>query len=195
MLEAIILAAGNSQRFGDIKQLAMYRHNPMLQHCIAQYFCANSLVKGIRQLTVVLGANQTAIRQLDLSQVTCFVARHWQNGIGASIADFVGQINADCSHLLIGLGDQVALTTQDISNLISCSAENPDAIVCAQYAGIKGVPAIFPRAFFNALGQLNGDQGARAILAQHAERLIALNMPNAEVDIDTPEQLALANDQ
>ena len=35
-----------------------------------------------------------------------------------------------------------------------------------------------------------GDRGARAILERHSFRLVRVPMPNAAVDLDTPEDLA-----
>jgi CTP:molybdopterin cytidylyltransferase MocA len=57
------------------------------------------------------------------------------------------------------------------------------------------VPAIFPRWCFTELRELRGDRGARAILERHAQRLAHVQMPNAAIDLDTPEDLAALTEQ
>lgn len=190
-LEAVVLAAGQSQRFAGIKQLATYQGQTLLQHCVSQYFCDKKLLNGIRQLTVVLGANEALIRQLTLPDVVLLTAPNWQKGMGASLADFIKQLPESVSHVLVGLADQIALTTEDLRALIQGAKQHPDAIICAQYADVQGVPAIFPREFFRHLAELEQDKGARALIQQYANKVHAINLPNAAIDIDTPEQLRI----
>jgi molybdenum cofactor cytidylyltransferase len=61
--------------------------------------------------------------------------------------------------------------------------------VAATYAGIAGVPAVFPRWAFPGLSALRGDQGARALLHRYVDRVRRIPMPNAAFDIDSPEDL------
>jgi molybdenum cofactor cytidylyltransferase len=54
---------------------------------------------------------------------------------------------------------------------------------------VTGVPAIFPRWCFSDLAALRGDQGARILLRRYADHVVRLANPEAEVDIDYPEDL------
>ena len=189
MLEAVILAAGKSQRFGGVKQLASIKGSSMLQHCVLQYFNGNNLLPDISKLTVVLGANESLIKQTVLADVTLFSAPNWHHGMGASLADFVKQLAPSTSHLLVGLCDQVALTNKDLAHLLHHSKQLPDAIVCAQYDDIQGVPAIFPRRYFAELASLTGDKGARMLIKKHVNSVSVVAMPNAAYDVDTPQDL------
>ena len=54
------------------------------------------------------------------------------------------------------------------------------------YKNKKGVPAIFPESYFDALEKLSGDQGAKALLNSDRS-VIALNAEDLLQDIDTPE--------
>jgi len=54
---------------------------------------------------------------------------------------------------------------------------------------VTGVPAIFPRWCFSDLASLRGDQGARILLRRYADHVVRLANPEAEVDIDYPEDL------
>jgi molybdenum cofactor cytidylyltransferase len=62
--------------------------------------------------------------------------------------------------------------------------------VASAYAGVHGVPAIFPRSVYADLLALRGDQGARALLVKPPCPEIALAFEGGEADIDEPGDLA-----
>ncbi len=80
--------------------------------------------------------------------------------------------------------DQPAVTPEHLARLTRVG----DRVVASTYAGRKGVPAYFPASSFAALMALKGDAGARELLRE-AE---AITLPLGEVDVDTPDDLALA---
>ena len=90
----------------------------------------------------------------------------------------------------IALADQVAVTADDLRRLVTRWEQRPDRIVAAQYAGTTGVPAIFPVDLFGELAELQGDRGARALLSRYADRVVAVPMPSAAQDVDTPADFA-----
>jgi molybdenum cofactor cytidylyltransferase len=63
-------------------------------------------------------------------------------------------------------------------------------IVAARYNQRLGVPAIFPSRLFPALAGLRGQEGARSILRDPGEQIIPFDLPEAGMDIDTPEDWA-----
>jgi molybdenum cofactor cytidylyltransferase len=63
----------------------------------------------------------------------------------------------------------------------------PALAVAAQYNGTLGVPALFKRELFGALRSLDPAAGARALLRSHA---MPFPLPDAAMDIDTPEDFA-----
>jgi molybdenum cofactor cytidylyltransferase len=194
MLQAVILAAGNSQRFNGIKQLALLHKQPILQHAILSYYENQRLLAGISGLTVVLGANEALIKAQIKPTADCFFAANWQQGMGSSLAGFVTQLHKDTSHLLIGLGDQVALQANDIKCLLTMHQHNPEAIVSAKYNEILGAPSIFPRKYFQELACLQGDKGAKSLLLHHHQHVISVDLPNATFDIDTQQDLRWAEE-
>ncbi len=60
------------------------------------------------------------------------------------------------------------------------------------YAGVLGVPALLPRAWFGEIAALRGNVGARALLRARADEVIAITAPDLASDIDTPADLARA---
>ena len=70
----------------------------------------------------------------------------------------------------------------DLQRLIS--SHQRDQITCAFYAGSNGVPAIFSKAWFPALMALSGERGAKRLLNSENYPVRAVEMVNAEVDVD-----------
>jgi molybdenum cofactor cytidylyltransferase len=63
------------------------------------------------------------------------------------------------------------------------------AIIAAQYNDTLGVPAIFARKMFGTLLNLPPEAGARHLLRQPGLSVKAFPLPEAAIDIDTPEDL------
>jgi CTP:molybdopterin cytidylyltransferase MocA len=87
------------------------------------------------------------------------------------------------------LADQVGVSSDDLKRLVSAWKGQDSTVVASLYSGTVGVPAIFPRWCFSDLAALRGDVGARRILQRYSDRLTRVPMPNAAMDLDTPEQL------
>jgi molybdenum cofactor cytidylyltransferase len=105
----------------------------------------------------------------------------------------LAQAPLDARGALIALADQVAVTADDLRRLVARWEQQPDRMVAAQYADTIGVPAIFPVDLFRELAELQGDRGARAVLARYPERVIGVPMPSAAQDVDTPADLSTSD--
>jgi CTP:molybdopterin cytidylyltransferase MocA len=139
----LILAAGASSRFGTPKQLARIRSKTLIQRA---YDCATQLFPD--DTFVVLGAHRnTILEELtaanSIPQSRILYNRNWAFGIGESINVGVQVLENQYDEIMIILADQVQITPRDIQRLLdSCVG---DAIICADYNGSRGVPAIFPK--------------------------------------------------
>jgi len=185
-LHAIVLAAGASTRLGQPKQLVKLASRPVLHTVVS-----NAVAVAGNAVTVVLGAHaQELTRLLAHSPASVIVNRHWQEGMASSLRVGLNAIPSTCSAALILLGDQVAVTADDLKRLVNAWNGHDTVIAASVYAGHVGVPAIFPQWCFTELRELRGDRGARMILERHAQRLVHVQMPNAAIDLDTPEDLA-----
>jgi molybdenum cofactor cytidylyltransferase len=184
-LHILILAAGASTRLGQPKQLVRLDGRPLL-HTMVSHAVA---VAG-HAVTVVVGAHaQQLALLLKHSPASVIVNRHWEEGLGASIRCGVAALPPACDAVLLMLADQVGVTSDDLKRLVSAWKGQDSAVVASLYSGTVGVPAIFPRWCFSDLGALRGDVGARRVLQRYSDRLTRVPMPNAAMDLDTPEQL------
>ena len=180
----VILAAGESSRFNGAKQLAKVNDKELLiNHSV------NQLPALTDDIYVVLGARAQAIKSSITSRCHLIINDHWQEGIASAIRLAVEHLHTRYNHLLISLADQVALDAQHFLQLEKTSRTSKNKIICASYASSLGVPAIFPSLFFDDLIQLKGDMGAKKIIHAHRANTIAIDIPEAAIDIDTKYQL------
>ena len=87
--------------------------------------------------------------------------------------------------VLLLVCDQPLLNEQHLRLLLK--TPSPHGITAAAYEGRLGVPAVFRQEHYAALAAGRGDAGARDLL--RSLPVTAVELPEASVDIDTPEQL------
>jgi molybdenum cofactor cytidylyltransferase len=141
-------------------------------------------------VTVVLGAHAAELAPLlKHSAASVLINRDWQEGMASSIRLGVSRLPPSCGAVLLMLGDQAAVTSEDLKRLAGTWRRQPDYIAAARYGTTTGVPAIFPRTCFSDLQSLRGDVGARLLLQRNPDRVVRVPMPRAAIDLDTPEDL------
>jgi len=188
-VHVLVLAAGASTRLGQPKQLVPINGRPALHIALA-----NAAAIAGNAVTVVLGANAGALTYLlSHSSASSIVNRAWEEGIASSIRSGIAAVPSSADAVMIVLGDQVCVTSDDLKRLRAAWNANDSYIAAATYERHVGVPAIFPRWCFSELSQLRGDEGARKILQRNHDRVVRVPMTNAGFDLDTPEDLAAIN--
>jgi molybdenum cofactor cytidylyltransferase len=184
-VHVVVLAAGASTRFGATKQLVRVNGRPLMHTVVSR-----AVELAGHSVTVVLGANASELSPLlKHTPASIAVNRDWSEGIASSIRAGLAHVPTTADGVLIALADQAAVTIEDLRRLAGAWRRDPAGIAAAQYAGGVGVPAIFPRWCFRELNELRGDRGAQVLLQRHVDRLVRLQMPSAELDIDRPEDL------
>lgn len=188
---ALILAAGESRRLGQPKQLLTYHSETLLVRAIRLAYEA-----GASPVLAVLGAYFEVIcASIQLDPAILVHNDRWQEGIASSIHEGLRALDAcapQAPGVLLMSCDQPRLAANYLRALIDAfTAQTSPAIAASSYAGVYGVPAIFPRDTFTELGALRGDKGARSIIERKPCPVIAIEFAGGEVDIDSPEDLAL----
>ena len=181
---AVILAAGESSRFGRPKQLVQFRGKSLVRRVVDAAKAANCSV-----IVVVLGSKREQIER-ELKETDAIVAenRDWRRGIGSSIR--VGVENAvnqapDIEAIVLLTCDQPFVKTDTIERLIAMREKTKKAIVASSYSETLGVPALFDRSCFQELLSLPDDSGAKSIILSNHERVAELLFPEGKIDIDT----------
>jgi len=181
---AVILAAGESSRFGRPKQLVQFRGKSLVRRVVDAAKDANCST-----IVVVLGSKREEIER-ELKETDAIVAenQNWRRGIGSSIR--VGVESAvnqapDIEAIVLLTCDQPFVKTDTIERLIVMREKTKKAIVASSYSETLGVPALFDRSCFQELLTLPDDSGAKSIILSNHERVAELLFPEGKIDIDT----------
>ncbi len=185
----IILAAGESVRMGEPKQLLAYRGRTLLHHAIEA-----ALTLPGAPVTIVLGAHAARIRaQLSDSRVFITENPDWRTGLSGSIRAGLNALLAahpGMNAVIFLLCDQPLVSASHLGNLVGTHERTGRAIVASEYGGGLGVPALFSRALFPELLAMNGTEGARQIMHKHPDQAIGVTFHEGAIDIDTPADYA-----
>jgi len=184
---AIVLAAGGSTRFGALKQLLEFDGRSFLKHTVEMA----TQVFG-KRVIVVHGPKATKCqREISGFDVVNIVNCEWQRGLSSSLKLAIESVPSGCQAAMVLLCDQPLIRTEHLQALISAWSDNREKIVASEYAGTVGAPAIIPEAYFPDVRQLQGDQGAKTVLAGFKDKLLSIPVPEAEFDIDTQDDFAV----
>lgn len=191
---AVILAAGASVRMGSPKQLLTLDGQPLLVRAVEA-----ALAAPVWPVVVVLGAHAEQIKPL-LAKHPVLIAENpaWSEGMASSLRVGIGMLQQFSRRLeaaVVLLCDQPGLTGETIGRLIEAPRGAGCSIVAARYAGRVGAPALFLRSHFAELTALTGEAGARDLLKADPARVIAVDLPELAMDLDTPEDVATLRGQ
>ncbi len=183
MIAGILLAAGESRRFGRPKLLERWNGEPLVVRA------ARSLLRsGLNPVLVVIPAVPGIGASLDGVGVETIANAEPSRGIGHSVSLGIRALPEVATAALIGVADQPLIDEPVIRKL--CQAFIPGRIVVPRYGAHGGNPRIFDRRFFPELAALDGEMGGQAVAAAHPE--IIVECPFAERvgwDVDGPEDL------
>ncbi len=180
----LILAAGAGRRFGGTKQLADLRGRPLLEYAIE----AMLAVPALDPVLVVLGhAADAILERVDFGEAEVVICEEWERGQASSLRRGIAAL-CEADAAVITLGDQPFITPQVIAGALDqlgrCDA------VRATYDGRPGHPVVLGRSVMDAVSELEGDVGARDLLARFAVRDWEAGHLASATDIDTREELS-----
>ena len=188
VIAALMLAAGASSRMGGRdKLLEDVGGQPLIRH-VAERVAASRA----DQLGCVIrptdAARRAALKGLDVQWIENPIA---EQGMGTSLAAGIRALGTEVDAALILLSDMPEVSAGDIDRMIAAfdPGEGRAIVRAVSGEGRPGNPVMFGRRFFEALAALDGDQGAKAVIAEHPEFVvdIALEGSASATDLDTPE--------
>jgi len=182
----IILAAGNSSRLGQPKQLLNYDGKTLLQIAIdaADESEAESKI-------LVLGSEAEDIQKnIKLKSVYLTINQSWQLGMSKTLEVALNQLlekNSALDQILVMLCDQPFVTPSLLNAMISTQASSGKGIVACKYQETLGVPVLFDKKYFQELLDLSGKKGAKELIFKHDDDLATVFFPEGKIDIDTKD--------
>lgn len=191
----ILLAAGLGSRFAAADPAAGSKLlAPLPDNRPVALAAAQNLLKATSHVLAVVRPGRDVLAAL-LRDAGCevLVSEDAERGMGASIAAAAAHLlsgAADCGPgdaYLIALADMPWIGHDTLRDLASLSREH--AVTAPVYQGQRGHPVGFSADLLPALAALDGDTGARAVVARHPVHTMACDDAGVIRDVDTPNDL------
>jgi molybdenum cofactor cytidylyltransferase len=189
---AIILAAGRSTRMGGPNKLLAELGGKTLVRIVTEQALASKAQGAI----VVTGHQAEQVEKALQGLKVKFVRNpDFAEGLASSVKAGVAAVPDNADGAVICLGDMPLISADLIDRLIEAfSPDSGNLIAVPVSDGRRGNPVLWSRRFFNELMTLDGDIGARHLIARHSEAVaeVPVEGHGAFLDIDTPQALAAA---
>ncbi len=186
----IVLAAGESRRFGRPKQAELWQGGTLLTRVVTA-----ALSSLATEVVVVLGSGAERLAPLlsaDASpHLQCVVNMGWEEGVASSIRTGLRTVADRVAAVAFVNADQPLLGARELDALLSRQALTGAPLIVPLCRGQPRSPTLFSRELFDELSALQGDAGGRQIRDRYATRgeLLQFDDPLPFEDVDTQEDL------
>lgn len=191
---AVILAAGRGSRFqaatgrAESKLLATLDGLPLVRH-VAETAAASRAAP----VVVVTGYRAADVRGALAGLPLGFVHNpRFAAGLSTSLQAGIAALPSRCQGALVLLADMPGLAGSTLDAIIGRAATHPEAdAVVPMQDGRRGNPVLLGRSLFAAVAHLEGDEGARRLLARPGLRLEMVEALSDAIlaDVDHPADL------
>ena len=157
---------------------------PIVWHAVS-----NALGLDVEEVIVVVQPDslEMMLALADLP-VRCVPNPRYREGMSTSLVAGIDALGDEVDAALVLLGDEPEVSPRIVEALLDAYVEERKPITAPLYGAETGPPVLFARAAFPLLLQLQGDTGARHLIAKYPD--LATLVPFVEGDrphdIDTP---------
>jgi molybdenum cofactor cytidylyltransferase len=185
-VSAIVLAAGESRRMGEINKLQLpIAGMPLLRRSVETLLAAE-----LGELVVVLGHESAEIQTLlEGLPVRTVYNSDYESGQMTSVHCGLGSLSQTCEGVMVALGDQPALAVSDINHLVGAFFKRDGGeVVIPEYQGKRGNPIIISSRCQQEIINGKYNLGCRRFIENNPElvRIVEMPEPSVLIDLDTP---------
>jgi molybdenum cofactor cytidylyltransferase len=189
---AVILAAGRSTRMGGPNKLLAELGGKTLVRIVAEQVRASKASD-----VIVVTGHQAAEVEKSLAGLKVRFVRNpdFADGLASSVKAGIAAVPDAADAAVVCLGDMPLIDAHLIDRLIEAFAPDRGGLIALPVSdGRRGNPVLWSRRFFKELMTLDGDIGARHLIAKHSEAVaeVPVEGHGAFLDIDTPQALEAA---
>jgi molybdenum cofactor cytidylyltransferase len=187
---AIVLAAGRSSRMGPVNKLTSeIKGRPLVRIVVEQ-----ALASQASPVIVVTGHEREKVEAALVGlRVKLAHNPRYADGLGTSLKTGIAAVPAEANAVVVCLGDMPQVDAALIDQLIASYDPERGALVAVPVIdGRRGNPVLWSRRFFPDLMAIEGDVGARNLIANYSEAVTEVPVTGsaAFTDVDTPESFS-----
>jgi molybdenum cofactor cytidylyltransferase len=189
-ISAVILAAGRSTRMGGPNKLLAELRGKSLVRIVTEQVLASKA----SDVTVVTGHQAKEVEHALQGLKVRFVHNpDFASGLASSVKTGIAAVPNQSDGAVVCLGDMPLIDAHLVDRLIDAFAPDRGMLIAVPVSdNRRGNPVLWSRRFFGELMSLDGDIGARHLIARHGDAVaeVPVDGQGAFVDIDTPQALA-----
>jgi molybdenum cofactor cytidylyltransferase len=185
MISAIVLAAGESKRMGEMKQLLPWKGKTVIEAVID-----NLLSSKLDEIIVVLGYNREKITGfIKDKNVKIAFNENYKDGMFLSIKAGLSLLSDKCRSFMIVLGDQPHIKSDTIDIVIDEFLRGNKGILSPIFKGKKGHPIIFDIKYKEDIMKLNNNATLRDVIKDNRDDILMVDVEDEGVtkDLDKRE--------
>ena len=185
MISAILLAAGESRRMGEFKQLLRLGDKSFVEHC-----ADNLLASRVDEVIIVTGHRELEVRRAIGDRPVSFARNlEYQSGMATSIKRGVQALSESTRACLLALVDQPQISADVINRVIETYEAVRAMIVIPTYQGRNGHPILLDLRLKEEILTMDPEQGLRQVVRAHSDRVALAEVSSRAVldDCDLPE--------
>ncbi|MCX5645158.1 MAG: nucleotidyltransferase family protein [Phycisphaerae bacterium] len=215
MINAIVLAAGESKRMGMPKPLLRFPRRASVparlcgrSRTTQDVSCGDArptksgdttfleqIVSVLQRsevgrIMVVLGSQAPMIRaSIDLSGADVVINENYHEGQLSSLVAGLKSLPPAADAILLCLVDNPFVTVGSVDGVVGAFGETGKPIVVPVFNGRRGHPALFARPMFDELLNAPLEKGARHVVQSNEDKVFEVQIPDPGIlaRIDTPE--------
>ena len=189
---AILLAAGESSRMGQLKALLPWRGQPLLQHQVSAL-----REGGADRVMVVLGHRADELSPLleGLGGVEWVLNPDYLEGKTTSIKTGLSAIDPAVVNEILLLNVDQPRSSADIAHILNTHRSGDSSVTIPTCGGKGGHPIVFSAKLLDELLAIDEEsQGVKAVVQRRPESVNRFPLENPEIllDLNTPEQYRAA---
>ena len=185
MYTAIILAAGEADRMGKLKQLLPWKDKTILETVIDNVLASQDIDDEIR---VVLGAEADRVKRkigyYDDPRLRIKENPDFSRGMSSRLKVGVEDLSKETKYLVIFLGDQPLITPDIFDNIIVEFEKTDSEIMLPVYDEKPGHPVLISTKYLPEIKKLDGPMGLKPFIEAHQDLVKYYPIDDEKVIVD-----------
>lgn len=185
MISAIVLAAGESRRMRQFKQLLQLSGKSFVEHCVD-----NLLASRVDEVIVVTGHRDLDVRRAVGGRSVRFAHNaDYRLGMTSSVKRGVESLSANTRGFVLSLVDQPLVSSDVINLVIEEFIKSRTLVVVPTYDGRKGHPILLDIKLKQEILDLGQDDELRQVVRAHSDDIARVQVRESAIleDFDLPE--------